>query len=142
MYIAIGDPYSNDQSVRMVHAPSICLGEDNVFELSLCVLCWTLLSRKHMYLGRGFHFFRILVTCIVAFLDYIWSTNYGQHFLYPFWTLLSRSLLFVSSLGLVQKIFEVPNPYESFDLIFEGHASLSTVPYVFVEDTIFLDISL
>ena len=48
----------------IVHPPSVCLGEDNIFELSLGVLGWTLLSPKYMYLGRGSHFFHIPMRAI------------------------------------------------------------------------------
>ena len=69
MHIAIGDTCSNDQtiSVRMVYPPRVCLGENNVFELSPCVLGWLLLSSMHMYLGRGSSIFCVLSRALRPF---------------------------------------------------------------------------
>ena len=76
VHIAIGDSCGNDQNidVLMMHPPSICLDEDNVFELLLCVLGWLFLSHKHMYLDS---FFRVPVASTATFFSYMWSTNYG-----------------------------------------------------------------
>ena len=88
---------------------------------------WLDASPSFAHVLEGSRFVCILVVCTATF-----PTNYGQHFLYLFWTLLSRSLLSISGLGFVQKFLEVPNPYESFDFIFEGHAPLGTMLDVLV----------
>ena len=102
MHVTIGHSWCYDQHIciRMMHPSGICLSKNNVFKLSSGALWRALISPMCMYLGRTPRFLNISISSTTTFPCYVRPSKDCQYLPYPFWTLLSWSLIHVRDLSV------------------------------------------